>query len=163
MNICEHNYGITYLVIDGVEYRTNKKPELPLRNEEQLAYHTFIYRPHQIADRATLQYIDENYTWLLTDEQIKAIEKFISEFSPDDAIEWPTLDVKIQAARQQRDALLNKAEARISRYDNQVRFGITPTDTPETIQKLGIYMQALRDVPEQPGFPRDINWPVEVE
>lgn len=32
---------------------------------------------------------------------------------------------------------------------------------PETIQKLGIYMQALRDVPEQPGFPHNINWPVE--
>jgi len=22
------------------------------------------------------------------------------------------------------------------------------------------YRQALRDVPQQPGFPRDINWPV---
>lgn len=34
-----------------------------------------------------------------------------------------------------------------------------PAD-PETIEMVKTYRQALRDIPEQQGFPRDVKWPV---
>ena len=32
--------------------------------------------------------------------------------------------------------------------------------TPEQVEQWAIYRQALRDVPQQPGFPTNIVWPV---
>lgn len=54
----------------------------------------------------------------------------------------------------------------------QVRLGrnrrITATDylamsdyplNPQNLEELKVYRQALRDVPKQEGFPRDVRWP----
>lgn len=30
---------------------------------------------------------------------------------------------------------------------------------PQNLEELKVYRQALRDVPEQEGFPRDVRWP----
>lgn len=35
-----------------------------------------------------------------------------------------------------------------------------PTD-PETLEAVKVYRKALRDIPEQSGFPRNVEWPVE--
>lgn len=31
--------------------------------------------------------------------------------------------------------------------------------TPQNLEELKVYRQALRDVPKQEGFPRDVRWP----
>lgn len=37
-------------------------------------------------------------------------------------------------------------------------------DTPQAVKtKYSAYRQALRDVPQQPGFPDNIQWPVKPE
>jgi len=56
-------------------------------------------------------------------------------------------------ARRYRDACLEWSDAKV----------LTPDDLPATAQRQSsawaIYRQALRDVPQQAGFPLDIDWP----
>ena len=35
-----------------------------------------------------------------------------------------------------------------------------PEITPEALESIKVYRQALRDIPEQSGFPRNVEWPV---
>lgn len=60
-----------------------------------------------------------------------------------------------------RDALMNKAQALINRYDNQKRLGYTPTDSDIRIKALLQYMQVLRDIPAiyKDKAVEDISWP----
>lgn len=54
-------------------------------------------------------------------------------------------------ARQERDSLLSETD-----------FYVTPDypSTEEDLEEVKAYRQALRDVPNQEGFPRDIEWPI---
>ena len=47
--------------------------------------------------------------------------------------------------------------ARIERHSDELALGSEPT---EPLEPLLQYTQALRDVPQQSGFPGDIDWPV---
>lgn len=71
-----------------------------------------------------------------------------------EAIPQPTaeelLEQKAQSVRAQRDALLNKTDY------------LVQPDYPITAKQLAAvktYRQALRDVPEQDGFPENVIWP----
>lgn len=59
--------------------------------------------------------------------------------------------------RAKRDRLIDKEDWRYTRYDSEVRQGLTPSDD---IVALDTYIQALRDIPEQSGFPWEVEWPV---
>lgn len=61
--------------------------------------------------------------------------------------------------RAERDRRIDAARWRIERYQTQAAAGLETTDTAEQYQALLIYVQALRDVPEQEGFPDNIRWP----
>lgn len=61
--------------------------------------------------------------------------------------------------RQHRDAMLQDALNVLDRHDKQVRYGLSPTLTNEEAKSVAVYAQALRDVPQQAGFPREIVWP----
>ena len=58
--------------------------------------------------------------------------------------------------RSKRDRLIDKEDWRYTRYNSEVRQGLTPSDD---IVALDTYIQALRDIPEQSGFPWDVEWP----
>ena len=58
--------------------------------------------------------------------------------------------------REKRDQLINLEAWRYERHARESRLGLTPTDD---IGELDSYIQALADVPSQPGFPHDIAWP----
>lgn len=58
--------------------------------------------------------------------------------------------------RVERDARIEAERWRFERQASEVRLGLTPTDD---IAALDAYVQALRDVPQQPGFPATVNWP----
>ena len=61
------------------------------------------------------------------------------------------------SARRQRDELLDKAAGRRDRHRDEVELGLNPTEPLEPLLQA---IQALRDVPQQEGFPYDIDWPV---
>ena len=58
--------------------------------------------------------------------------------------------------RAKRDSLIDKEGWRYTRYNSEVRQGLTPSDD---IVALDTYIQALRDIPDQAGFPWEIEWP----
>lgn len=64
-------------------------------------------------------------------------------------------------ARAERDRRIDAIWWRIERYQTQDAAGLETTDTAEHYKAILLYVQALRDVPEQTGFPDTIEWPEE--
>ena len=73
----------------------------------------------------------------------------------------PTDEQKAAEARAKRDRRINAIRWRIERYQTQAAAGIETTDTADQYKSILLYIQALRDVPEQAGFPDAIEWPEE--
>ena len=69
----------------------------------------------------------------------------------------PTTDQMADTARAKRDRLIESVRWRIERHSDELALGSEPT---EPLEPLLQYTQALRDVPQQSGFPVDIDWPV---
>lgn len=61
--------------------------------------------------------------------------------------------------RAERDRRIDAVRWRIERYQTQTAAGLETTETAEQYQAVLMYIQALRDVPEQAGFPDNIVWP----
>lgn len=61
-----------------------------------------------------------------------------------------------QEVRAKRDRLIDKEDWRYTRYNSEVRQGLTPSDD---IFALDAYIQALRYIPDQAGFPWNVEWP----
>ena len=98
--------------------------------------------------------------WVL-EQNTTEIEKFdftLDDFSDAPVPERPTynpderaLEEEAAEVRTQRDALLKDSDW------TQV------SDAPVDHQAWADYRQALRDVPQQAGFPTEITWPVKPE
>lgn len=69
----------------------------------------------------------------------------------------PTSEQLAYTARAERDRLIESVRWRIERHNDELALGSEPT---EPLEPLLQYTQALRDVPQQEGFPGDIDWPV---
>ena len=70
----------------------------------------------------------------------------------------PSDDELAKAARQKRDALIAAIQWRIERYEQQKTLGVKTADTEEWYRSALAYVQHLRDIPEQQGFPKEILW-----
>lgn len=70
------------------------------------------------------------------------------------AVPEPTAEQKASLIRAKRDALLAETDLII------IRCAEAGEPVPE---EWKAYRQALRDVPEQPGFPEAVNWPEQPE
>jgi len=57
-------------------------------------------------------------------------------------------EAKAKGIREQRDVLLDESD-----------FSMLPDAPVANVEDWKTYRQALRDVPQQPGFPGDITWP----
>ena len=64
----------------------------------------------------------------------------------------PTVQELASMIRSQRDAKLSATD-----YLVVPDYPISPED----LEAVKVYRQALRDIPEQPGFPKNVQWPVE--
>ena len=103
--------------------------------------------------RGTKYWIDH-----FTEKEIKEIGESI----PDDAyLEQPefkrTDKEESEWVREDRDSLISNAEWRRIRHQDEVTLGMEPT---EPLLPILEYIQALREVPQQEGFPVNVVWPV---
>lgn len=72
----------------------------------------------------------------------------------------PTTEQLANQARSKRDHLINGVIWRINRHRDELDLGLDPT---EPLEPLLQYVQALRDAPQQEGFPEEFVWPTEPE
>ena len=70
----------------------------------------------------------------------------------------PSDDDLAKEARQKRDARINAIQWRIERYEQQKTLGIKTDDTDDWYKAALAYVQGLRDMPKQKGFPKEIVW-----
>jgi hypothetical protein len=95
---------------------------------------------------------------IVTDsEELVAVKEY-AEAYPERVISL-TVDPLVEletSVKAQRDSLISAVEWRRSRYQDEVTLGLEPT---EALQPILEYIQALRDVTKQEGFPSQINWP----
>ena len=68
----------------------------------------------------------------------------------------PTNEQLADTARAERDRLIESVRWRIERHSDELALGSEPT---EPLEPLLQYTQALRDVPQQAGFPESVEWP----
>ena len=68
----------------------------------------------------------------------------------------PTTEQLADTARAERDRLIESVRWRIERHSDELALGSEPT---EPLEPLLQYVQALRDVPQQAGFPEAVGWP----
>ena len=64
----------------------------------------------------------------------------------------PTVQELASMVRSQRDAKL---------FDTDYLVAPDYPISPEDLEDVKAYRQALRDIPEQSGFPKNVQWPVE--
>ena len=72
-----------------------------------------------------------------------------------DAPPPPTTEELFDRLRGQRDAHINSVLWMRERHSDELGLGTEPTLTPEQYTALLTYIQALRDLPAQPGAPWD--------
>lgn len=76
-------------------------------------------------------------------QQVDGGYQIIQNPEPDDSM-------VAKAIRDKRDNLIGETDYYlISDYPSN----------PQNLEELKVYRQALRDVPKQEGFPRDVRWP----
>ena len=68
----------------------------------------------------------------------------------------PTTEQLAAQVRAERDAKIEVVRWRIERAKDEKDLGIPLT---EPLEPLLRYVQALRDVPQQAGFPEKVEWP----
>jgi hypothetical protein len=57
-------------------------------------------------------------------------------------------EAKAKGIREQRDVLLDESD-----------FAMLPDAPVANVEEWKTYRQALRDIPQQPGFPTEVTWP----
>lgn len=72
----------------------------------------------------------------------------------------PTAEQIAEQVRAERDAKIEAVRWRIERAKDEADLGVPLT---EPLEPLLQHAQALRDVPQQAGFPKEIAWPIEPE
>lgn len=72
----------------------------------------------------------------------------------------PPIEALAERARRRRDAEIAGLRWMIDRHRDEAELGRPHTLSADAYAALLNHVQALRDVPAQPGFPNAIDWPV---
>lgn len=88
---------------------------------------------------------------------IEQVEAYLAEH-PEHLLDIEAIELERMKAevRSRRDSLILSIRWRLERHQDELTLGLDPTELIEPILQ---YIQALRDVPQQEGFPEDIIWP----
>ncbi len=97
----------------------------------------------------------EKYNWLT--EYIEENPSEVSEYVEE--VYTPTLEEKAEIERAKRDNLLNDTDKLLLKYKEQLELGII-SENQEYYTALLQYKQDLRGIPEQKGFPDNVEYPV---
>lgn len=71
----------------------------------------------------------------------------------------PTSEELAARVRAERDSKIQAINWRLERYERQKAIGLKTADTDDWYNAALHYLQDLRDVPKQKGFPEHIQWP----
>ena len=66
---------------------------------------------------------------------------------------------RAEEIRSKRDGMIEDVMWRVERYQTQTALGVTTTDSETQYRAVLAYIEALRQVPEQEGFPDVVEWP----
>lgn len=69
----------------------------------------------------------------------------------------PTEEQLAEQIRAERDNKIQEIRWRLERVRDEQELGLPLT---EPIEPILVYIQALRDVPQQEGFPWNVEWPI---
>ena len=86
----------------------------------------------------------------------KLINGEVIPFTPEEEAEWDAMEAEYAAGANDRAAaeIRTERDAKLTESDwTQV------VDAPVDQAAWATYRQALRDIPEQSGFPNEVNWP----
>ena len=79
-------------------------------------------------------------------------------FTPEEEAEWDAMEAEYAAGANDRAA----AEIRTERDAKLTSCDWTQViDAPVDQEAWAVYRQALRDIPDQEGFPNEVTWPTE--
>ena len=123
-----------------VEFIDTDKPE---------NYPDFVDVPEHVPSNADVRFFHEDWT-PKTEQELLAEGLIEPDPEPEPEEPEPTAE---EQARWKRDGLLYELDAIVS---NPLRWAEFDADMQ---QALADYRQALLDVPQQPGFPEDVEWP----
>ncbi|MDO9607216.1 MAG: phage tail assembly chaperone [Brevundimonas sp.] len=84
---------------------------------------------------------------------------WVVEPIPEPADETPSQEELASAARSRRTWLISQVRWLVDRHRDEEVLQRPTTLTANDYLALLTYVQDLRDVPEQAGFPLDVNWP----
>ncbi len=111
----------------------------------------FVYKTEKYTSEYSLRQSIFKYERLafgeLTPEFMKEHEITEEEYNPEDEMTDEELASRV---RYRRDSMISSTD-----------FYVQPDypSDPEGLEAVKAYRQALRDIPEQSGFPRNVQWP----
>ena len=108
---------------------------------------TKIYKP--VETEESLKEYSELASWCNKNNAMIVDQGDYYEAVP---IPEPTVQELASSVRSQRDTKLSATD-----YLVVPDYPISPED----LEAVKVYRQALRDIPEQSGFPKNVQWPVE--
>ena len=109
-----------------------------------------------------MNYYKDNQNNVFAYSDIQTPKDGLNKITEQEALELtnppPTTEQIAAQVRAERDAKVEAIRWRIERHKDEQELGIPLT---EPFEPLLHYVQALRDVPQQAGFPESVEWPVE--
>ena len=109
-----------------------------------------------------MQYYKDNQNNVFAYSDIQTPKDGLIKITEQEALELtnppPTTEQLAAQVRAERDAKIEAVRWCIERAKDEAALGIPLT---EPLEPLLQYVQALRDVPQQAGFPENVEWPNE--
>ena len=99
----------------------------------------------------------KDWDFLVQQSKIEGFEIVDNHGHPMPKIKYDPIKELALTTRIKRDNLLEEVLWRRDRHNDEVLLGLEPT---EPLLPILEYIQALRDVPQQEGFPVNVVWPV---
>lgn len=149
----EADPSVFYRFVDGA-WTTVKKPTCAEDLVGVVVPHTTMTM-HDVEMRQLVQKFSETegFRQVRGDDLSWSLEKI-----PEKTEEEKRKDAEAQV-RAERDRLLEGSMWMVQRHQSEKQLGRPTTLTDEEFQALLQYQQDLRDVPQQMGFPFDVEWP----
>ena len=108
-----------------------------------------------------MKYYKDNQNTVYAYSEIQTPKDGLIKITEQEALELtnppPTAEQLAERVRTERDAKIEAVRWRIERAKDETALNIPLT---EPLEPLLRYVQALRDVPAQSGFPEKVEWPV---